>query len=105
MQAAFVGKSMCQLKYVFHQETGLHIKGPAKSLNIMSKYRVCLAPLRFGAGLKGKIVDSWGHGLPVVSTPIGAEGMTGLSHWEESLDSKICLGVLSMTKRLKLFAA
>ncbi len=34
-----------------------------------------LAPLRFGAGLKGKIVDSWSHGLPVCTTPIGAEGM------------------------------
>ena len=35
----------------------------------------CLAPLRFGAGIKGKIVDAWMHGLPVVTTPIGAEGM------------------------------
>ena len=37
--------------------------------------RVLLAPLRFGAGIKGKIVDAWMHGLPVVTTPIGAEGM------------------------------
>ena len=41
----------------------------------MLSYRVLLAPLRFGAGLKGKIVDAWAHGLPVVTTPIGAEGM------------------------------
>ena len=41
----------------------------------MQQYRVCLAPLRFGAGLKGKIVDSWAHGTPVCTTPIGAEGM------------------------------
>lgn len=41
----------------------------------MQHYRVCLAPLRFGAGLKGKIVDSWAHGLPVCTTPLGAEGM------------------------------
>lgn len=43
----------------------------------MKKYRLCLAPLRFGAGLKGKIVDSWQYGLPVVTTRIGAEGMQG----------------------------
>lgn len=61
------------------QETGFYVKGPAKSLDIMKKYRLCVAPLRFGAGLKGKIVDSWEHGLPVVTTPIGSEGMTGLS--------------------------
>ena len=34
-----------------------------------------LAPLRFGAGLKGKIVDGWIHGLPCVTTPIGSEGL------------------------------
>lgn len=37
--------------------------------------RVLLAPLRFGAGIKGKIVDAWANGLPVVTTPVGAEGM------------------------------
>lgn len=42
----------------------------------MLQYRVCLAPLRYGAGLKGKIVDSWWHGCPVASTIIGSEGMT-----------------------------
>lgn len=31
---------------------------------------------RYGAGLKkGWVVDAWAHGLPVVTTPIGAEGM------------------------------
>ena len=33
-----------------------------------------LAPLRFGAGLKGKIGFALSRGLPVVTTPIGAEG-------------------------------
>ena len=33
------------------------------------------APLRFGAGIKGKIVDAWMRGLPAVTTPVGAEGM------------------------------
>jgi glycosyltransferase involved in cell wall biosynthesis len=37
--------------------------------------RVCVAPLRFGAGVKGKVGQSMAHGLPVVATPIGAEGM------------------------------
>jgi hypothetical protein len=45
----------------------------------MRSYRVLLAPLRFGAGLKGKVVDAWAHGLPVCTTPIGAEGMHGAS--------------------------
>jgi glycosyltransferase involved in cell wall biosynthesis len=37
--------------------------------------RVFVAPLRFGAGMKGKIGQAMSHGLPVVTTPIGAEGM------------------------------
>ena len=57
------------------QAAGVHVKGFAPSLDIMQQYRVCLAPLRFGAGLKGKIVDSWAHGTPVCTTPVGSEGM------------------------------
>lgn len=37
--------------------------------------RAFVAPLRFGAGMKGKIVQSLAHGLPVVTTSIGAEGI------------------------------
>jgi O-antigen biosynthesis protein len=37
--------------------------------------RVCVAPLRFGAGVKGKVGQSMAYGLPVVTTSIGAEGM------------------------------
>jgi hypothetical protein len=37
--------------------------------------RMMVAPLRYGAGLKGKIVTAMAHGLPVITTTIGAEGM------------------------------
>lgn len=46
-----------------------------KDLVSLSYYRALLAPLRFGAGIKGKICDAWYYGLPCVTTPIGAEGM------------------------------
>lgn len=42
----------------------------------LRRYRLTIAPLRFGAGIKGKIADSWFSGTPCVSTGIGAEGMT-----------------------------
>ena len=38
------------------------------------KHRVFVAPLRYGAGLKGKIGESLSFGLPIVTTPIAAEG-------------------------------
>lgn len=39
------------------------------------RHRVFVAPLRFGAGIKGKIVEALGRALPVVTTPAGAEGI------------------------------
>jgi O-antigen biosynthesis protein len=38
--------------------------------------RVFVAPIRFGAGMKGKVGQSLANGLPVVATAIGAEGMS-----------------------------
>lgn len=50
--------------------------GPAENaIETLCGYRALLAPLRFGAGIKGKITDAWSAGIPVVTTPIGAEGM------------------------------
>lgn len=37
--------------------------------------RVSVAPLRYGAGAKGKVAESLAHGLPTVCTPIAIEGM------------------------------
>jgi GT2 family glycosyltransferase len=43
--------------------------------SLFEQSRVFVAPLRFGAGMKGKVVQSIAHGLPVVTTDIGAEGI------------------------------
>ena len=59
------------------KQSGFHVCGHAPSLEVLANARVLLAPLRYGAGIKGKIVDAWRYGLPVVSTPMGAEGMHG----------------------------
>lgn len=46
--------------------------------------RISVAPLRYGAGLKGKVVESLSYGVPVVTTSIGVEG-TGLRDGSEIL--------------------
>jgi GT2 family glycosyltransferase/SAM-dependent methyltransferase/glycosyltransferase involved in cell wall biosynthesis len=46
--------------------------------------RLSVAPLRYGAGVKGKVGESMAHGLPVVTTRLGAEGM-GLEHESDVL--------------------
>ncbi|HYV23906.1 MAG TPA: glycosyltransferase [Pyrinomonadaceae bacterium] len=47
--------------------------------SFLERSRVFVAPLRFGAGIKGKIGEAMSYGLPVVTTSIGAEGF-GLTH-------------------------
>lgn len=59
---------------------GVKIVGYVEDLRpYFDSCRVFVAPLRFGAGIKGKIGLSMAFGLPVVTTSIGAEGM-GLEH-------------------------
>lgn len=60
-----------------HQpKKGIHVLGHVKDLDeIYRKSRIILAPLRFGAGIKGKILESMEYGIPFVSTSIGFEGM------------------------------
>lgn len=41
----------------------------------MAGCRIAVAPLRFGAGVKGKVNLSMAHGQPVVATPVAVEGM------------------------------
>lgn len=40
--------------------------------------RVVVAPLRFGAGVKLKVLEAMAHGVPLVTTPVGAQGLSGL---------------------------
>ncbi len=62
-----------------HNEAeGFVLKGWAENVqDVMQNARVCLAPLRFGAGLKGKLFDAMQQGTPIVTTEIGAEGISG----------------------------
>jgi glycosyltransferase involved in cell wall biosynthesis len=42
---------------------------------MFNKAKVFISPLRYGAGVKGKILQSFSYGLPVVTTSVGSEGM------------------------------
>lgn len=71
---------------------GLRVFGPAvDAIATLRDYRAVLAPLRFGAGIKGKIADAWAAGVPVVTTPIGAEGM-------ETADGAPFAGIVATTE-------
>lgn len=61
---------------------GFLIKGwTADALQVVGQARVALAPLRFGAGIKGKLLDAMLCETPSVTTPLGAEGMRTGDRW------------------------
>ncbi|OIO67005.1 MAG: glycosyltransferase [Zetaproteobacteria bacterium CG1_02_53_45] len=65
---------------------GFLIQDRADDVNqVMLSARVCLAPLRFGAGIKTKLADAMLNGTPNVTTCIGAEGMSAALPWSGAI--------------------
>lgn len=66
-----------------HQpKNGFFIMGRAADANeIVKKAKVVLAPIRFGAGLKGKLLEAMQCGTPSVTTTIGSEAMHANLSW------------------------
>lgn len=60
---------------------GIFFKGryEGETVELMQRYGGVLAPLRFGAGVKGKILEAWMAGTPVLTTDIGVEGLQNQS--------------------------
>ena len=71
-----------KVEQLHNEKEGFLVKGRATSaLEVIWQARVLLAPLRFGAGLKGKFTDAMQAGTPSVTTSIGAEGMATAQEW------------------------
>ncbi|NOR56195.1 MAG: glycosyltransferase [Sulfurovum sp.] len=63
-------------------KTGFHIKGWAEdAFEVMETSRICLAPIRFGAGIKGKLLDAMIMQTPSITTSMGSEGMHKDEPW------------------------
>jgi len=71
-----------KVQQLHNKKEGFLIKGWAENTEVVfTNARVCLAPLQFGAGLKGKLIDSMKFGTPSVTTSIGAEAMHDKLPW------------------------
>lgn len=69
-------------KQLHNDKEGFLIKGRAESvIEVYAKSRVLLAPIPYGAGLKGKLFEAMQLGLPSITTKMGAEGMHGNLDW------------------------
>ncbi|MCJ2127959.1 glycosyltransferase [Methylobacterium sp. E-045] len=65
-----------EIRQLADADSGIFVRGFVQELEpILAHARLTVAPLRFGAGIKGKVAMSLAAGLPCVATPIASEGM------------------------------
>ncbi len=78
-----VGSYMTEEVMQMHKpKEGFHVLGHVEDLEtLLMKTRLMLAPLAFGAGIKGKLIEAMQFGMPSITTGIGAEGITGKDNW------------------------
>jgi glycosyltransferase involved in cell wall biosynthesis len=96
-----VGSYANQAQLALHQpEQGFIVEGRVDSADArFLDARVCLAPLRFGAGLKGKLIDAMRNGTPSVTTAMGAEAIAGGLPWSGAIQESAA-GIAQSAVRL-----
>ena len=89
------------------EKQGIFLKGRAPEvLMTLERYRLNLAPLRYGAGLKGKVLHGLQCGTPVVGTPIAFEGIASSDNYEGHVEKdpdKIAERVVSILQSESVF--
>ena len=83
VETFIVGSRMPQNLKKWGEERGLTMVGFVEDLApYYANCRLAIAPLRYGAGVKGKVNQALSYGLPVVGSAVSVEGM-GLIHKKE----------------------
>lgn len=76
---AYASQKVMQLH---NEKEKFYVHGRAKDARkAIAKHKILLAPIQFGAGVKGKFIDAMQAGTPAVTTSIGAEAMKGNLEW------------------------
>ncbi|MCW8090602.1 glycosyltransferase [Alteromonas sp. ASW11-130] len=79
VMGAYPPKKATQLEDV---KTGFLVKGWVENIaEVLPLHRVMLAPIRFGAGIKGKLLAAMHAQMPSVTSSIGAEGIAPKAKW------------------------
>jgi O-antigen biosynthesis protein len=76
---AYPSQKVLQLHNI--KERFLVLGRAENATEVVGKARVVLAPIRFGAGAKGKLVEAMQCGTPSITTTVGAESMQGSLPW------------------------
>lgn len=67
-----------KVNQLHHPRSKFIVKGRAEdAVSTIEQYRLLIAPLNFGAGIKGKFLDAVKAGTPYLTTNVGAEGING----------------------------
>ncbi len=70
-----------------NERENFYVHGRADSAEeVISKHRLLIAPIPFGAGLKGKFIEAMQTGTPSITTSIGAEAMKGDLDWSGAIE-------------------
>lgn len=79
---------------------GVQVVGHVENLQAeLDRARIAIAPLRWGAGVKGKVATAMAAGVPNVITPIAAEGM-GLNNGETCLIAELGSDFIAAIERV-----
>jgi glycosyltransferase involved in cell wall biosynthesis len=94
-----------KVKQLENKKLGFFVHGFAKEqFTVIQQAKVMLAPISFGAGVKGKLLDAMQCGTPSVTTPLGSEGISNKA-WpgivSNTIDEFIDAAVLLYTNKEK----
>ncbi|MDT7778283.1 MAG: hypothetical protein QOC99_795 [Acidobacteriota bacterium] len=87
-------------EFARYESEGVHLLGYVPDIDpVFARSRVFVAPIRFGAGINGKIGEALAYGLPLVTTSIGAAGIS-LRDGQEALIADSATDFADATLRL-----
>ena len=99
---------VCSKLTAWEGQPGVHLVGYAEDLEPwFERARVFVAPLRYGAGIKGKLLGAMSAGVPIVTTSIGAEGIgleAGISAFIEDSDEGFAEAVIRLNSNRELWS-
>jgi polysaccharide biosynthesis protein PslH len=74
-----VGRSPTPDVSALHDGRTIFVAGDVPSVEeYYARATIAVAPVRFGGGTRLKILEAWAHGVPVVSTTVGCEGLKAI---------------------------
>ena len=86
---AYPGQRVTDLN---NEKNGFIVHGRVEdAMSATEQVKVSLVPLRFGAGIKGKLLEAMSAGTPSVTTSIGSEGMSFEKKWGGAVEDDFVL--------------